>query len=237
MSGAFTIPLKRAIELTGGTLEFVDGVTVMTGGNIGIQHYSLPTEVAPHKAVLNGMLIDRYLNREIGFETIDMFRLAMRRKLNEVMPYYGKLYMSEKLVFDPLSTVNLKTLATSTAEAESVATANNDSTSVNKNESRAVNSDTPQTMLAGNGDYATAAADVTSSADVTANSAETSNATNTNETEGETLTTGYQGVASELLMRYRESLMNIDLMVLQEVDELFMQVFDAPDAYTKGWIY
>jgi hypothetical protein len=44
-------------------------------------------------------------------------------------------------------------------------------------------------------------------------------------------TKGYQGVAADLLMRYREALLNIDVMILNELEELFMLVWDNGDEY------
>lgn len=42
--------------------------------------------------------------REIGLETLELFRYFMRMKMWEIMPYYNQLYKSELIEFDPLST-------------------------------------------------------------------------------------------------------------------------------------
>lgn len=209
----FTIPLKRAIELSGG-----DPV------NVGLGVYPIFDEA--YRTPLNAKIVDRYWNREIGMESLSMFRLAMRRKMNEIMPLYNKLYLSEQITFDPLSTVNLHTIAT----ADGTETSANTTVSNNDSKSRSVNSTTPQTMLSGNADYATSAADASSNATSDA----TANATNTNDQKTDSTVSGYQGPAAELLMRYRASLLNIDLMILDELNELFMTVWDNGNEYAQG---
>jgi len=229
--GTFTVPLKRAIEISGGTIDVVNGQTIMTGGNIGLSYY--PIFQDDYRQVLNGKIIDRYMNREIGMETVSMFQLAMRRKMNEIMPFYNKMYLSETIEYSALSTIDITTISaaetiqngesTGTSEAETNATGN----------SRSVGSDTPQTMLSGNGDYASSASDVTSKSDNTSNAVNTNTENQESESETESNTKGYQGVASDLIMRYRESLLNIDLSILNELEDLFMMVWDNGDTYTQ----
>lgn len=230
--GSFTIPLKRVIELTGGSTVVTDnGLTVMTGGNIGLSHY--PIFKPEYKAGLDGKIIDRYWNREIGLESISMFQLAMRRKMNEIMPYYNKLYNSELLVFDPLSTVDITSMSTGLGTQISISDSDSLASSNGVGSSRSVSSETPQTMLSGNGDYATGASDTKSLSDNTSTGSQTNNDNQSSQTSGDTTTKGYQGLASDLIMRYRESLLNIDLMVLGELEELFMLVWDNGDTYTN----
>jgi hypothetical protein len=231
--GTFTMPLKRAIELTGGTLTFVDGVTGMDGGNIGLSLYPIFDET--HRPFLNGKIIDRYLNREIGMETIDMFQLAMRRKMNEIMPAYNLLYLSTQMTFDPLKTIVMTTVNSTTQNTATTGTANTSADTNSK--SRSVASETPQTMLSPDSDYASSASDVNGQASNTGTSTEnstqdaTGNATNTVD--------GYQGIPADLIMRYREAIINVDLMIINELAECFMQVWDNGDAYSNnyGWMY
>ena len=57
-----------------------------------------------YRPLLNRKIIEHFYFREIGMETPDRFNFYLRRKLNEIMPYYNKLYQSELLQFDPLAT-------------------------------------------------------------------------------------------------------------------------------------
>lgn len=225
----FTIPLKKVIEYTGGTvtLDLDTGISVLVGGNIGLSYY--PIFDATYRAGLTGKIVDHYWNREIGQETIEMFQLAMRRKMNEIMPIYNQLYLSTQIEYGALNTVDLHTVNSN----DNVQHATNATTSDTGSKSRAVQSETPQTMLSGDGDYATAATDAISDTTGVSNATEDS----TNTLNGDNRITGYQGVASDLVMRYRESLLNIDLMIINDLEELFMLVWDNGDSYTNGGYY
>lgn len=230
--GTFTMPLKKVIKITGGTDNIVNGVTKLVGGNIGLGYYTIFDE--DYRDTLNGLIVDRYYNREIGMESIEMFQLAMRRRMNEIMPYYNKLFLTEKIEHDPLSTVNLRTMSNGNAIQVAESAGESDSTGYAGAKSRSVSSETPQTMLSGSGDYATAANDANSTSDntsaATQSSTDNANTTSTNENH----TTGYQGLASDLVMRYRDSLLNIGLMVIGELEDCFMLVWDNGDSYTNS---
>lgn len=65
---------------------------------------SYPIWNEEYRKYLNQKIIDHYYFREIGQETPDRFNFFLRRKMNEIMPYYNKLYESELIQFDPLAT-------------------------------------------------------------------------------------------------------------------------------------
>jgi len=229
----FTMTLKGAIEATGGTTELrADGVTVMTGGNIGLGYYECYEPV--HKEILDGKIIDHYWNREIGQETVQMFQLAMRRKMNEIMPYYNELYRTETIAFDPLSTIKIHTVAVAKTVENAAAESEANSTSESKSGSRSVQSQFPQVTLSPDADYATSAADANSTSDAT--SVGTNNSTSESETDNDTDTQveGYQAYPSNLIAQYRAIILNIDMMIIQELDELFMQVWNNNDEYSSN---
>jgi len=227
----FTLLLNEVIEITGGTTELVNGVTKMTGGNIGLNYYPIFDEA--YRDSLTGRIIDHYWNREIGLETISMFQMNMRKKMNEIMPYYNKLYLSTQLEIDPLKTVDLSTISHGTGEQTGTQTANGTNNSTNTAKSRAVNSDTPQTMLSDNEDYATAGVDSNSQSTVEGTNEQSGNTTENSTTDSTVTSSGYQGVPGTLITMYRDSLINVDLMVIGELEELFMQVWDTGDTYTN----
>lgn len=61
-----------------------------------------------YRPILEAKILKHYYTREIGFETVGLWQLKLNTKMNEIMPYYNKLYNSELLEFNPLYTVNLK---------------------------------------------------------------------------------------------------------------------------------
>jgi hypothetical protein len=85
-------------------------------------------------------------------------------------------------------------------------------------------------MLVGDADYATNATDSNSANHGTGDNI----ADSTNDVVGNSTTKGFQGIASDLMMRYRESLINIDVMILNELQEMFMLVWDNGDEYMSN---
>lgn len=231
----FTMALHEVIEATGGEVEIVNGIRVMTGGNIGLNDYEIYDE--GYRPRLNGIIIDHYWNREIGLETIDMFQLAMRRKMNEIMPVINKMYESLAIEFSPLSTVDLITEATTENDVTNTNNSSNSTNTTNNSGARTVVMDTPQMRLAGDKDYATAATDNTGTATAEGTVTEETTFTSDGDTTVNSRTSGYQGVASELLTRYRQSLINPDMMVIDQLEECFMSVWDNGDSFTnnEGW--
>lgn len=237
----FTIALKRAIELTGGTCEITEmsfkgaamgGIMKLTGGNIGVGY--MPIFDPDYKHILTGKIVDHFFNREIGTESLDLFQQKMRTKLNEIMPYYNQLYKSVEIPYEALSTINLETKSKNSSIGTENTTADSTGNATTDNGSRSVTSTTPQTMLAGNEDYASAASDTTSKNISASENNSSAESTTEAETEGDSTVTGYQGSPADLIMRFRDSLINIDLMVIRDLEELFMQIFNNSDSYTPG---
>ena len=56
-----------------------------------------------YRSVLCKKIIKHYYTREIGFETIGLWKLKLNMTMNEIMPYYNKLYETELLKFNPLN--------------------------------------------------------------------------------------------------------------------------------------
>lgn len=182
------------------------------------------------RASLAQKIIDHYWNREIGLESFSMWRFNMRRKMNEIMPYYNKLYVTELIKFDPLSTMNMET--ESTNEQESFGSGTSTSAGDSVNTSKAVASDYPQTSVINNetGNYATSGQDSLGESKTTGTGEETRSENAT--ASGKSSTKGYAGSAAALLTEYRSVLLNIDMMVISAVEELFMQVLGNGDNYT-----
>ena len=52
-------------------------------------------------------ILRHYYTREIGLETVGLWKLKLNTKLNEIMPFYNQLYKSELIEFNPLYDVEL----------------------------------------------------------------------------------------------------------------------------------
>lgn len=62
-----------------------------------------------YKPVLETKILMHYYTREISEETYGLWKLRLRSKLNEIMPYYNQLYSSELIKFNPLWDTDLLT--------------------------------------------------------------------------------------------------------------------------------
>lgn len=60
-----------------------------------------------YRSVICKKILKHYYMREIGAESVGLWQLWMNTKLEEIMPYYNKLYESELLEFDPIRNVDL----------------------------------------------------------------------------------------------------------------------------------
>lgn len=137
---------------------------------------------------------------------------------------------------------------TNTNEETGTTSADATNTATVDNKARAVSSATPQVLLSGNEDYADGATDTISQSTNTGTShSEGTSGTNSSGSRAENITgnqtdnvtgnisralLGSQGVASELLIRYRATFLNVDMEVVSELETLFMQIWDNGDEYT-----
>lgn len=69
------------------------------------QNYPIFNE--SHRAELEHKILKHYYMREIGFETVGLFKLFLNERMAEIMPYYNKLYESETFEFDPFKNVDV----------------------------------------------------------------------------------------------------------------------------------
>lgn len=251
----YTTEVRFICETASGLAEskgYKDVDTIITNAIPKIFTFTFPIFDENYRTVLEKKILKHFYTREICEETTGLWKLRLDAKLNEIMPYYNKLYKSELLEYNPLYTANLtRTKKTdydsNRNENENINdTTKNNGTTNSTNES-SVNetgtdlySDTPQGSLTGvkNETYLTNARKTTDSG--TTNST-TSNTSTENSTYGrvrdntDALTSteeyletviGFEGTnASELLMKYRETFINIDVMILNELEDLFFQLW------------
>jgi hypothetical protein len=227
----FTIKLKDVIRVN-------NFPNVLRETFIGLDSYPIfdtaivngvPTST--YRAALNQKIIDHYYNREIGMEDIQMFAFAVRRRMNEYMPYANQLYKSTLIEIDPLKTIDIHTIGQTESEQESSHDGSTVTRSDSESKSRTVASDFPQNALSGSGDYATNATDSNGGGAVegsgTENAADTAKVT----AENDQHTSGYQGSPAELLMVARSAFMNIDMLVIDQLADCFMSVWSNGDEY------
>ena len=197
----------------------------------------------PTRAELNNKILSYYRFREIGFETVGRFLFELETALNEIMPYYNQLFYSADQDFNPIYNVdyirNTQRNKSDTNIGSQSSSTNSSATGTSTDNSKNVTSDTPQNQLGITNaqldqlDYASEASWGKNSNSTSDTSNSTSNASNSvigNEKEGIVETTkGNFGVTSaqDLIMKYRETLLNIEQLIIHDkrIAELFMLIY------------
>ena len=181
-------------------------------------NFDFPIFDEQYRSIICRKILKHYYTREIGEETVGLWKLRLDTRLNEIMPYYNQLYKSELLKFDPFVDTDITTMHTldSTGNTES-------NTSDNQN-SKERFSDTPQGSLSRIEDDS-----YLSSATIS----DSSRASETNATIWSTdeyienIKGKRSGVLySEMLTKLRETFLNIDMMIINDLDDLFFGLWN-----------
>lgn len=64
--------------------------------------FNYPIFDEAYRPVIETKILKHFYTREIGEETVGLWKLRLNSKMNEIMPYFNKLYESELLEFNPL---------------------------------------------------------------------------------------------------------------------------------------
>lgn len=214
-------------------------------------NFDFPIFDENYRQVLCRKILKHYYTREIAHETIGRWKLALNAKLNEIMPYYNQLYKSELLEFNPFYDVDL----TRSREGSGTSNRTSNNTETNSGTSKNVSSgsgtsntdtlnrfsDTPQnsmdtqgiadsvpltTVTKVNEDNTT----TNESTDtLTRNDNKTGSGTeNINNTDKYIETVrGKQGTEnySSLLKKFRETFLNIDMMIIEDCSDCFFTLW------------
>ena len=267
----YTTEVRFICETASGLGEskgYTDIDTIITNAIPKIFNFTFPIFDENYRTVLEKKILKHFYTREIGEETVGLWKLRLDTKLNEIMPYYNKLYKSELLEFNPLYTANLtrtrktdydsnrnenenindNTKNNGTTNTTNNSNVNSTGSGKSSNTGTDLYSDTPQGSLTGV-DSETYLTNARKTTDSGTNSSTTNNTSNSSgsitSTENNTYNrmrgntdvltstedylesvSGYDGTSgSELLLKFRETFLNIDVMILNELEDLFFQLW------------
>lgn len=247
----YTTEVRFICETASGLVEskgYTEVDTIITNAIPKIFNFSFPIFDEKYRTILEKKILKHFYTREICEETVGLWKLRLDTKLNEIMPYYNKLYKSELLEFNPLYTSNLtRTKKTdydsnrntsNNGTVKSTSENNGSDTITNSNVNIDLFSDTPQGALTSieNETYLTNARKTTDSGNSSSSTTNsiTGNVTNSdsgtdalNSTEDYLETViGFEGSsASDLLIKYRDTFLNIDMMIIEDLETLFFQLW------------
>ena len=106
----YTTELRYICETLAGLSEsvgYADIEEVIKNCLPKVFDFNFPIFDESYRSVLEAKILRHYYTREIGLETVGLWKLKLSTKLNEIMPYYNKLYKSELIEFNPLYDVEL----------------------------------------------------------------------------------------------------------------------------------
>lgn len=230
-----------------------------------------------YRNVLEHKILKHYYTREIGLETVGLWKLKLNTKLQEIMPYYNKMYKAMALEYNPLYDVDYtrthegeehngenenysgsgaRTDSGSSETSTSATSSNNGKEDTTNNQTtQAVGkySDTPQGGLNGlmtdtyltnaNVSSGEGASENHSTSENTGESTEegtsgfTNNGTYSDTHENQRKfngteqyvehVVGKQGSVhyAKMVKDYMDSIMNVDMRIINELNELFMNVW------------
>lgn len=177
------------------------------------------------KSAFEKKFIDHFYFYEIGLTPIARFKKALQIKLNDIYPYFKQLYETELRCNDIDFMLNKDLKEQYTRELTGNSSVNQSSTSSSNDTSLNINNDTPQNKIDDLDQFMTSASKNTDNS--TMNSSGTNSAEN-NSTETYSLVSqGNIGVTSsaELLEKWRNVLINIDQLIFEECNDLFMLIY------------
>lgn len=196
--------------------------------------FDYPLATGMTKSEFECMILNHFMMRRIGYETVTAFKMALNVKLNEIMPMYNKLFESingwniftdgeimNRTASDSRSVSNAGTSAgTSTGTDSTTTTSTSDQRFSN----------TPQNALSDvrNGQYVSEYnynQDSGSASNASSNS--TNSSTSNNTIEGGTQTEQITRTPTDKMRLYTEFLknrQNIYTMIFKDLDPLFYQI-------------
>lgn len=180
--------------------------------------FTYPLATGWDKEEFETMILNHFLMRRIGYETVTAFKIALNVKLNEIMPNYNMLYNSIKnwnIFNDGESIARHQTSNGSNA-------INSSSNATNSDTSDRRYSNTPQNQLADvrDGKYV-------SEYNYDQNSGSATNQTATSGTDSNEINETINRSPSDKIKIYQEFLaarQNLYTMIFKDLDSLFYQV-------------
>lgn len=178
---------------------------------------------------------DRYRFREIGAETIYRFKLMLNARLNLIMPYYNQLYQTEleskKVNFMLNKDLKETFIREIVGENNVESTSNTNTTGESNSTSEGRFLDTPSSKVTDEelqGYLTTAQKDKVNGKTIASGTSTNTSLGNNNQRETTDLVSqGNIGITSsgQLLEDWRKILINIDVMILDELQDLFFGLY------------
>ena len=180
------------------------------------------------KDKLARLIVDHYYMREIGYETVALFKHQVKVAMREIMEEKAPLIYSAAIAYDPL--VNVDFTETYESDSNTEGSTSNTATSSSSGSGLTVNSDTPQgqitkaNILAGNYASSTSANEGTSNGTNTASASSEDSGHNeyTKRVKGNS---GVSATAQRMVQQYRENIIMINRDIVKALESQFFGIY------------
>lgn len=188
--------------------------------------FDYPLATGMTKSDFECMILNHFMMRRIGYETVTAFKMALNVKLNEIMPTYNKLFESINgwNIFTDGETMDRTVTDSRTINNTGTSSGSNNTTSSTTSDRRYSN--TPQNALADvrDGQYVS---EYNYDQDSGTSNNTTSATSNNNSIEGGSETEHISRTPNDKMHLYTEFLknrQNIYTMIFKDLDSLFYQI-------------
>lgn len=209
-----------------------------------IFNFEYPSFSSEQKTRVEQLILNQYYTEEICAETEALWQQLLKMRLRLTMPYYIQLYEAEQIELDPLAgdkiTDTTADVTDTTNEDSYTSSSNSETSRSGSGTNRAVRSELPnQPMELSDltGEFYASQATLTTDSQSSTDTAETSGSGSSNATGKVEKNTTYNrsivaGNQAEAIMKYRESMINIDQMIVESLSDLFMSLWYT--YYSRG---
>lgn len=108
----YTTELRFICETSAGLTDsegYTSTKEIIEKSRKNIFDFDYPIFDENYRSVLETKIIKHYYTREIGAETVGLWKFWLDERMNRIMPYYNQLYKSELLEFNPLYDTDITT--------------------------------------------------------------------------------------------------------------------------------
>lgn len=229
----YTTTLKNICEASEhGRQDLIDTFTAYN-----LEDYLTPAQIEVvensgiwSKYKLANKIINYYYLREIGLETVGLFKMQAKAEMSLLMEYYLPLIYSRSIEYDPLINVDFTETYTAEDSRTGATTSHATTTSEDHGESESKNSVTPSVGIQNVKDskYLSNYTDNTtnntgsSGADSTGSEESQGNSSYTKHIKGNS---GVSATAQKMVEQFRDNIRAIDSEIIERLSSLFMSIY------------
>ena len=173
-------------------------------------------------------IVDHYYMKEIGLETVGLFKRKVKVAMQEIMEEKLPLIYSASLEYNPLTNVNYT--ETYSGASTNTNTSSSDTTATSDSSGLTVNSDTPQGQISKQNILEGAYASSTSANEIedTANTQSSGESSGSGTQDYTKHFEGNQGISAtyqKMVQQYRDNIRAIDREIIEDLADLFMIIY------------